>query len=220
MKLPGGFNIQLGPMSRSRGRSGRLHRRRTGGGSRGAPRSAGGTLVFLLVAGLMWWWEQPSGSRLLPTPSSLSPAAPAHVSPAVERSETPASLPYDLAADEARGGHTLARHVGRSEAELRDRLRREPQLGLASTFPDEATAAQVVRQTLDRYAATLLEWQQQGPERENLALSYSGNTVIGRSARRGHPEIIPCTDANVVLSARGNPGFIVLTAYPEPPRGR
>jgi hypothetical protein len=41
----------------------------------------------------------------------------------------------DLRADEALGGHTLARHVGKTDAELAARLKREPQISAASTTP-------------------------------------------------------------------------------------
>ena len=35
---------------------------------------------------------------------------------------------YDLAVDESLGGHTLARHVGRTDAQLAERLRAEPDI--------------------------------------------------------------------------------------------
>ena len=38
----------------------------------------------------------------------------------------------DLSLDESMGGHTLARHVGKSDAELADRLSRERQVSAAS----------------------------------------------------------------------------------------
>ena len=40
---------------------------------------------------------------------------------------------YDLARDEVRGGHTLDKHVGRSDSELRERLTTERNISAAST---------------------------------------------------------------------------------------
>src|SRR5437660_1123632 len=60
--------------------------------------------------------------------------------PAVRRQDRPTR---DLSIDEAKGGHTLARHVGRTDAELRDRLRRE-QISSASTYTDRAAAEHAV----------------------------------------------------------------------------
>jgi hypothetical protein len=45
-----------------------------------------------------------------------------------------------LAAHEARGGHLMRKHIGRSEAQLRERLASEPHVPTASTFPDRTTA--------------------------------------------------------------------------------
>ena len=45
----------------------------------------------------------------------------------------------NLSDDEARGGHTLARHVGKSDGELRARLERE-RIAAASTYTDLGTA--------------------------------------------------------------------------------
>ncbi|MGF0239370.1 RHS repeat-associated core domain-containing protein [Rhodococcus sp. IEGM1300] len=45
-----------------------------------------------------------------------------------------------LSAHEARGGHLIRKHIGRTETQLRQRLEDEPWLGKASTFYDQATA--------------------------------------------------------------------------------
>jgi hypothetical protein len=47
---------------------------------------------------------------------------------------------YDLSRDEERGGHTLDKHVGRSDEELRQRLERERSISAASTWTDRAAA--------------------------------------------------------------------------------
>ena len=56
-------------------------------------------------------------------------------------SDSPHSLAKrDLDSDEQRGGHTLRRHVGRSDSELHDRLQRESRIHAASTYTDRETA--------------------------------------------------------------------------------
>src|SRR5260221_2538567 len=54
------------------------------------------------------------------------------------------SAGYDLGRDEQRGGHTLARHVARTNEELRERLERERNISAASTWTDRATAGVAV----------------------------------------------------------------------------
>jgi hypothetical protein len=123
----------------------------------------------------------------------------------------------DLRLDEQRGGHTLARHVGRTDDELRDRLRGE-RISAASTYHDLETAEQVVAETLRRSADRVSDWTSRAGGRPNLALRYRGDPdrPIGRSILRGRRDVVPCSDAVVVLrwdtAARD---YFVLTSYPE-----
>lgn len=128
----------------------------------------------------------------------------------------PEPATHDLARDEARGGHTLSRHVGRSDAELRERLRRERHIAAASTYTDRATAEAVVTATLDRAARRVEAWRRRRGPRPNLVLDYRGDRVIGRALLRGRRAPRPCTAALVVLrwdEAAGDD--YVLTSYPE-----
>ena len=126
---------------------------------------------------------------------------------------------YDLARDEARGGHTLARHVGRSDEDLRDRLRRE-HVSAASTYTDRVTAERVVAAALAGNRVRVDAWLGRDGGRPNLVLDYrgEGGAPIGRSLRRGERRAVPCTDALVVLRWDGGRAFYVLTTYPEASR--
>lgn len=124
----------------------------------------------------------------------------------------------DLSADERRGGHTLARHVGKTDDELRARLARETRISAASTFTDRATAERVVAETLAAAGPRIARWVAREGRRPNLALDYDGTpaVVIGRSVRRGRDEVGRCHGAVVVLKwdeASGD--YYVLTSYPE-----
>jgi len=135
--------------------------------------------------------------------------------PAAEPPAAPAQVRRDLARDEELGGHTLARHVGLSERELRGRLARERGLAAASTFPDRETAERAVALALATHAERIERWQRRGPRRANLALdipSRSGSPW-GETLRRGDRRPRPASRARVVLRARGD-GYFVLTAYP------
>ena len=157
-----------------------------------------------------------------PPPATPPQAEVATIPPAAPRQSPPADVQaaadrYDLGRDESRGGHTLARHVGRSDADLRERLRRERQISAASTYTDRATAERVVARTLRRNRARVDQWLARPGSRPNLALDYRGEKrePIGRSMMRRHPQPLVCTDAVVVLRADGPRAFIVLTSYPE-----
>jgi hypothetical protein len=124
----------------------------------------------------------------------------------------------DLARDEARGGHTLARHVGLSDEALRERLRKEKRIAAASTFENRPTAEAVVGEALARSTDRVRAWARRNGSRPNLALDYRGtkDRVIGRSLRRGRRQVEACVDAVVVLKWRESErDYFVLTAYPE-----
>jgi hypothetical protein len=148
-----------------------------------------------------------------PTSSAAKPA------PSTSGARPGATESYDLGADEAKGGHTLARHVGRSDAQLLERLQRERHISAASTYTDRAVAERTVARTLARHAAQVSAWEQRTGNRPNLALDYRGaaDEILGRSIRRGRRDAVPCTNALVVLRWDGR-GSFVLTTYPEPAR--
>lgn len=144
----------------------------------------------------------------------------AYAAPCGRPAATPALRPiddggYDLARDEARGGHTLARHVGRSVEELRQRLAREAGISAASSFTDRRAAERAVARALARHGERIAGWSQRGPRRPNLALDVDapGGETLGITLVRGAATAQPCRRARVVLRADGE-GFFVLTAYP------
>jgi Bacterial CdiA-CT RNAse A domain len=124
---------------------------------------------------------------------------------------------YDLGRDEESGGHTLSRHVARTDAELDERLERERNISAASTWTDRETAEETVAEALhaERGRGRVESWMRRGYPRANLALHYSTGRPIGRSLRRGESAPVTCTDAVIVLRADGPDSFYVLTAYPE-----
>jgi hypothetical protein len=122
---------------------------------------------------------------------------------------------YDLGRDEQRGGHTLARHVARTDDELRERLARERNISAASTWTDRETAETVVGQALAAERGRVDSWMRRGFPRANLALHYNAGRVIGRSLRRGDSQTVECSSTVIVLRADGPESFYVLTTYPE-----
>lgn len=122
---------------------------------------------------------------------------------------------YDLGRDEERGGHTLSRHVERTDAELEERLERERNISAASTWVDRETAEETVAEALYAERGRVESWMKRGYPRANLALHYSAERPIGRSLRRGESAPATCTDAVIVLRGDGPDSFYVLTAYPE-----
>jgi hypothetical protein len=123
----------------------------------------------------------------------------------------------DLSQDEAAGGHTLSRHIVRSDAELRERLEREPDISAASTYIDRATAQRVVGTTLQQTQSRIERWLDRRNNHPNLVLNYRGDRThpIGRTLHRGDSVSELCSDAIVILRWDGGRKYHVLTSYPE-----
>jgi hypothetical protein len=139
--------------------------------------------------------------------------------------QTGVALPADtgaprrnLAVDEERGGHTLARHVGRTDVELRDRLRHESHISAASSYVDRAAAELMVGLALERERGRLESWERRRGSRPNLVLHVDAprGPPIGRVLVRGASSAVAATSALVVLRWDLEAGdFFVLTSYPE-----
>ena len=124
----------------------------------------------------------------------------------------------NLEIDEQHGGHTLRKHVGRSDQELLERLERE-NISASSTWTDRESAEEAVGEALE-HNAKLERWLDRSGRKPNLVIDYHGSPQhpVGRCIARGSTTAVPAYDALIVLKAYGGNDFYVLTAYPECPR--
>jgi RHS repeat-associated protein len=123
-----------------------------------------------------------------------------------------------LAAHEAAGGHTIARHVGQTDAQLAARLAAEPTIPAASTFPDRATAERVIADALDVRAADLQAWLAGSAPRLTPPLRVTLPYTTGRSLPRGATATIDVQSVLIVLQRDASlpTGYRIVTAYPVP----
>ncbi|MCC6386409.1 MAG: hypothetical protein IT302_03380 [Dehalococcoidia bacterium] len=147
-----------------------------------------------------------------PTATTASTRTPSAAT--ATRTPTAASeIRRDLEADEARGGHTLSRHVGKTDDELRDRLRREPDISAASTYTNQDIAERTVGQAIRNDRTKITSWEK-STSHPNLVLRVTMSTAVGRSIRQGSSTPKEVKSAVVVLKWAGS-GWYVLTSYPE-----
>lgn len=159
---------------------------------------------------------QPAPSENHPPVPEASAAAPSRdAQPGSPDNRGVSSDRYDLARDEQRGGHTLDKHVGRTDDELRERLERERDISAASSWTDRAAAEETVAAALRANRAKIDRWNDRGYPRANLALHFDAGHSIGRTMRHGQSTSEPCSSAVIVLKADRDGGFFVLTTYPE-----
>lgn len=124
---------------------------------------------------------------------------------------------HDLSQDEADGGHTLRKHVGRTDDELRQRLRRERDISAASTWNDRDSAELAIGAAIAQQSEKINRWLARENGHPNLVLDYDGDPAhpFGRTLRRGEDQVQPCSQALIVLKWTGSGSYYVLTAYPE-----
>lgn len=123
----------------------------------------------------------------------------------------------DLSQDESAGGHTLRKHVGRTDDQLRERLRHERNISAASTWTDRETAERAVRAALAQSRDKIERWLNREGGHPNLVIDYDGDPShpIGRSLRRDADQPGPCAHATIVLRWVPPNDYYVLTSYPE-----
>ena len=123
----------------------------------------------------------------------------------------------DLSQDESAGGHTLRKHVGRTDDQLRERLRHERNISAASTWTDRETAEHAVATALQQNREKIERWLNRSGGHPNLVIDYDGDAShpIGRSLRSDADKPQPCAHATIVLKWAGPNDYYVLTSYPE-----
>jgi len=124
---------------------------------------------------------------------------------------------HDLSQDEAAGGHTLRKHVGRTDDQLRERLQHERAISAASTWNDRDAAETAIGAALAQQSSKVQRWLEREGGHANLVLDYDGDPAhpFGRTLPRGADQVQPCAHATIVLKWDGPNSYHVLTAYPE-----
>ncbi|AIK38628.1 hypothetical protein BG07_213 [Bacillus pseudomycoides] len=114
-----------------------------------------------------------------------------------------------------RGGHLLKKHVGKTDAELLQRLQNDSKITGSSTFTDRATAERIANEVLGnpQNIAKINRWLNNPNSRLTLPLRYKGNTIIGRYIERGSNSALDVENAIIVLK-KNNQGSFIITGYP------
>lgn len=121
-----------------------------------------------------------------------------------------------LRAHEHSGSHTITRHVGKTNAYLRARLRANEQMKTASTFVDEREAEKAVSKAIRSQYKRVEDWLD-SPGSSKLELEVPAPPDIGRSMTKDGILLDPKTLRVVLTPDPKMPdGFRLLTAFPKP----
>ena len=119
-----------------------------------------------------------------------------------------------LAVSEELGGHTIARHVGRTSTQLSERLAGQEGISAASTFFAGADAELAVSGALRAAHPAITSWLE--GTGGILLIESVGGRAVGIVLHRGAAEAVATGGFRVVIerSTESSLGYIVKTAYP------
>ncbi|MGF0239373.1 RHS repeat-associated core domain-containing protein [Gordonia sp. IEGM753] len=118
-----------------------------------------------------------------------------------------------LSAHEARGGHLIEKHIGRTEAQLRQRLRGEPNIPIASTFPNQATAEAAVFNTVKQNKTLIDEFL--NSRTRKLVITQQMTTPIGVGVVRNTGKLESLDFVKLILKKQSTSRseYFILTGY-------
>jgi hypothetical protein len=120
-----------------------------------------------------------------------------------------------LRSHEHSGGHTLLRHVAKSDEELLARLEARRRLPYSSSFASEERAERLISDFLTDRRAAIAKWMDSTGER--LKLEGSLPTVTGRTAARdGSVDYVSGIRVLIERDSSMPQGYRVVTAFPQP----
>jgi hypothetical protein len=116
--------------------------------------------------------------------------------------------------------HLIERHVGKTTAELQERLAGSKRMQGCSSFYDRAQAEAAVSKTLAANEAKIAEWLKGGAtDRLPIKFNPGGPAFpVGLHLARGASEVVAVAGVKVVLikDATTSCGFRILTGFPVP----
>ena len=122
----------------------------------------------------------------------------------------------DLAAEEAAGGHTIAKHVGKDEAFLRNRLATE-RVVAAGTFRRLKDAEKFVSRAVAANSKQIENWANSSRAIRGFQFEYDAKEVVGTVIPRSTGTLQKSTKIVVVLRKTivGKKIYFILTAFPS-----
>jgi RHS repeat-associated protein len=120
-----------------------------------------------------------------------------------------------LAAHEARGGHLIEKHIGRTDAQLAQRLEAEPDIPAASTFPDRPTAELSAARALAANEKKIEKFL--AGKKGKTTIRHTFTQPVGTSLLNGRTDYLPASKVLLVLKKDPQKpmGYFLLTGFPE-----
>lgn len=115
-----------------------------------------------------------------------------------------------------KNGHTIERHVGKTEDQLKERLRTD-KVSAASTYYDKETATKAVKDSLKQHEQEIEKWLKNSKE-NRLVLNTKHSFPVGKTVLKKDMSVKDKLMNTVTVLARdksGSLGFKIITSYPS-----
>lgn len=113
------------------------------------------------------------------------------------------------------GGHTIARHIDKSDDYLIKRVN-NGNINEASSFISLSLAEQILALGLWENIAELAQWMNDDNAPDRLVIEINDPAIVGKGVRRGQNKTSPRYGARIVLQKTKNKKTAyILTAYPN-----
>lgn len=126
-------------------------------------------------------------------------------------------IEHEAEAGSKLGGHTILKHVGKTEEELRARLLAQKWVPTASSFKSLDVAERVIYQALRANRRAIEAWAKAAAPGAKTPFLYSAGEVVGHGVVRATGHLEQMTRVRVVMKMEAYKGklYYVLTAFPE-----
>lgn len=124
-------------------------------------------------------------------------------------------IEHEALAGSKLGGHTIAKHVGRTEQQLRARLVAEPAREIVSTFTNLRVAEDCISKVMRLHAERIKTWAQTGKKGQRLELEVDMGKVTGFGVVRLTGQVVQLRKVLIVLKPETYNGmpYYIVTAY-------
>ncbi|WP_242222347.1 RNase A-like domain-containing lipoprotein [Bacillus cereus group sp. BfR-BA-01380] len=115
-----------------------------------------------------------------------------------------------------KNGHTLERHVGKTDEQLKERLRTD-NVSAASTYYDKETATKAVKDGLKQHEKEIEKWLKESKE-NRLVLNTKHNFAVGKAVLKKDMRVKDGLRNTVTVLQRDKGsqlGFKIITSYPS-----
>lgn len=115
------------------------------------------------------------------------------------------------------GGHTVLKHVGKTEAQLRERLRLEPRRETVSSFTNLEIAEWALSETVRLNAQAIEIWAKTSSANGTLTVLADVGRSVGYGVVRKTDKLVEMRKVKIVLKMQRNNGmpYYILTSYLE-----